>query len=212
MPDADEPNPDVSMTSREQILRLLRRAPHSVNDLAAALGVTDNAVRANLARLERDGMIHLVGRRPGFRKPEAIYDITLKAEHSFGAAYVPLLESLLRVLESGGSEEDLERTLKQVGRQLAAPHLPAMRDLDPETRAARTLEILQQLGGMGEVRPSESGTMIVGFGCPLSEIVSQHPKLCLVVEALVSELLGQAVHEQCNRGKRSRCCFSLDPA
>jgi predicted ArsR family transcriptional regulator len=212
MPDADEINPDVSMTSREQILRLLRRAPHSVNDLAAALVVTDNAVRANLARLERDGMIQLVGRRSGFRKPEAIYDITLKAEHGFGKAYVPLLESLLRVLESGGSEQDLERTLKQVGRQLAAPHLPAMRNLDPETRAARTLEILQQLGGMGEVQPGESGTMIVGFGCPLSEVVSQHPKLCLVVEALVSELLGRAVHEQCNRGKRSRCCFSLEPA
>ena len=59
-----------------KIVRLLRRAKQSVNELADALGVTGNAVRANLARLERAGLIRQAGVRPSFRKPESIYDIT----------------------------------------------------------------------------------------------------------------------------------------
>jgi predicted ArsR family transcriptional regulator len=205
-------NPEVTSTSREQILRLLRQAPRSVNDLAAALGVSDNAVRANLARLERDGLIKPIGRRRGFRKPEAIYDITIKAERLFGTAYAPVLEGLLAVVEANTGDEEMNRRLHDVGERLAAPHLPGMDGLSPQQRADKTLQILQQLGGMAEIRPTDAGPMIVGFGCPLSEIVAEHPKLCLVVEALVSALLGRPVQERCKRGERSRCCFSLDPS
>ena len=59
-------NREIAKTSRGLILRLMHRAPHTVNDLALALGVTDNAVREHLARLEREGFIRQVGRRPGF--------------------------------------------------------------------------------------------------------------------------------------------------
>ncbi len=44
-------------TTKGQILRLLRRPPKTVNDLADALEITDNAVRAQLATLERDGLV-----------------------------------------------------------------------------------------------------------------------------------------------------------
>ena len=69
-----------------------------MNDLARALGVTDNAVRANLARLERDGLVRQAGSRPSFRKPETVYDITPAAEGLFAKAYAPLLKVLLDVL------------------------------------------------------------------------------------------------------------------
>jgi predicted ArsR family transcriptional regulator len=196
-------------SSRGQILRLLRRAPHSVNDLADALGVTDNAVRANLARLERDGLIRQVGRRPGIRKPESVYDITTEAERLFAKAYAPVLQTLLVVLESHLSSAELDGRLREVGRQMAARYLPAMTGLSFEQRVETTLPILEEMGGLAELDERNGRTSLIGFGCPFSEIIEKHPKLCLVVQAFVAELLGRDVQEQCQRGERSRCCFAV---
>jgi predicted ArsR family transcriptional regulator len=203
-------NPDLFRSSRGQILRLLRRAPHSVNDLARELDVTDNAVRENLARLQRDGFVQQAGRRPSLRKPETIYDITPEAERLFVKAYAPVLQALLAVLESHLSEKELDNKLREVGRQLAAPHLPSMNGLSMEQRAKVTLQIVEDFGGLAELGQRNGQAFVVGFGCPFSEIVNKHPKLCIVIEALVGALLGREVQEQCQRGERPKCCFLVE--
>jgi predicted ArsR family transcriptional regulator len=203
-------DPKLFESSRGEILRLLRRAPQSVNDLAAALGVTDNAVRANLARLERDGLIERAGRRPGFRKPESVYDITPKAERLFAKAYAPVLKTLLAVLESHLCGEKLDIKLQEVGRQLAAPYLQSMEGLSFAQRARKTLQIIEDFGGLADIQRRDSQAFVIGFGCPFSELVSSHPKLCLVVQSLVGELLGQPVKERCQRGERPKCCFLVE--
>ena len=52
----------------------------TVNDLAAELRLTDNAVRAHLASLERDRLVVQSGVKPGFRKPHATYALGPEAE------------------------------------------------------------------------------------------------------------------------------------
>jgi predicted ArsR family transcriptional regulator len=195
-------------STRSKIVRLLRRAKRSVNDLAAALGLTDNAVRANLARLERDGLVQQAGNRPTVRKPEAVYDITPTAEQLFPKAYASVLATLLSVMEADTDDAQLEARFREVGRRLAAPHLPAVAALPAEQRAQRTLQILEELGGLADLERREDGRLYVrGYGCPFSAVVAAHPKLCIVAEALVSALLGREVREQCDRGDRSKCCF-----
>ena len=54
-----------------------------MNELAAALGLTDNAVRAHLLSLERDGLIHRAGTQAGFRKPHSIYALTADSGADF---------------------------------------------------------------------------------------------------------------------------------
>ena len=48
---------------------LLRTRDRTVNELAEELRLTDNAVRAHLASLERDRLVVHAGMKPGFRKP-----------------------------------------------------------------------------------------------------------------------------------------------
>src|SRR6266480_1587765 len=139
-------------SSRGKIMRLLRRAQQTVNDLARALGLTDNAVRANLARLERDGLVQQAGSRASFRKPESLYDITPEAERLFATAYAPALAILLEVLESGWDEHELDSRLREAGRRLAAPHLPSLMGLTLQQRAEKAVAILEALGGLGEVQ------------------------------------------------------------
>src|SRR5512135_2794287 len=43
---------------RGQIITLLRRSSRTADELAQALGLTHTAVRAHLAALERDGLVH----------------------------------------------------------------------------------------------------------------------------------------------------------
>jgi predicted ArsR family transcriptional regulator len=194
-------------STRDQIIGLLRRARRSVNDLASALGLTDNAVRANLARLQRDGLVQEVGQRPASRKPESIYDITPQAERLFPKAYAPVLGAVLAVMESGLDEEELDAQLREVGRRLAEPHLPELLVLDQGRRAEKTLQIVEELGGLADLEQCEGGCFIRGFGCPFGQLVAEHPKLCIVAQEMVGQLLGCEVQEQCDRGERSRCCF-----
>jgi len=68
--------------TRGQILALLRRGQMTVDELAQAIGVTDNAVRMHLAALERDGLARAVGvRREGnVGKPATLYAVPPEAD------------------------------------------------------------------------------------------------------------------------------------
>ena len=167
-------------SSRGKIVQLLRRAVQSVNQLAAALGLTDNAVRAQLARLEQDGLVQQAGTRPSSRKPETIYEITPEAERVFQKAYAPILSTSLAALESRLDPKELEAHLREVATRLAAPHLPAMAGLTLKQRAKKTLKILEDLGGLAALEERDGGIYVRGFGCPFSQVVSAHPQLCVM--------------------------------
>src|SRR3954471_25066924 len=85
-------------STRGQSIILLRRATRTVEELAQALGLTDNAVRAHLATLERDGLVRQAGLRRGTSKPAYAYGLTPAAERLFPKAYGTLLRMLLDVL------------------------------------------------------------------------------------------------------------------
>src|ERR1041385_6800877 len=106
-------------TSRGRIVMLLRGVPKMVNDLAADLALTDNAVRAHLLSLERDGLVKQSGIRRGFREPHFAYKLTNEAEQLFPKAYDRLLNALIMVLKDRLAPEAAENFLREVGRSLA---------------------------------------------------------------------------------------------
>jgi len=74
-------------STRGRIIMLLRRASRTVEELAQALELTDNAVRAHLATLERDGLVRQRGARRGSGKPAFVYELTSETEQLFPKAY-----------------------------------------------------------------------------------------------------------------------------
>src|SRR5713226_3364089 len=85
-------------STRGQIVTLLRRGSRTVDELAQALNLTDNAVRAHLATLERDGFVRQRGVRRGSSKPAYVYDVNPEAESLFPKAYDRVLRQVLDVL------------------------------------------------------------------------------------------------------------------
>src|SRR5690349_4027423 len=105
-------------STRGRVVALLRGASRTVGEIAATLGVTDNAVRAHLLSLERDGIVRQSGTQPGSRKPHFAYELTSESDRLFPKAYDVLLNRLVAVLKSTMSRATLESTLREVGGSL----------------------------------------------------------------------------------------------
>ena len=73
---ADSDEVELFDTTRGKLLLRLCDGPQTVNELCEALGVTDNAVRAQLANLQEAGFIRPIGLRSGTRRPHVDYELT----------------------------------------------------------------------------------------------------------------------------------------
>lgn len=194
-------------STRGRIVALLRRASHTVDELAQALGLTDNAVRAHLATLERDGLVYQSGLRRRAGKPAYAYTLTPDAERLFPKAYGRLLHTLLDVLAERLPSGELESLLRVVGRRAAQSYsTPAV---EPRARLARALEVIQELGGLAEAEEVDGRLRIHGFSCPLAEALPGHPEVCALAAALLAEIVGAPVQERCAREAPPRCHFEV---
>lgn len=195
-------------STRGRILALLRAETRTVNELAAALQLTDNAVRAHLISLERDGLIQRQGSRRGVRKPHVSYGLTADAEQIFPKAYGVLLNHLFSSISRRLSPRDLRASMREVGRALASEHAHGLAKKSRKDRLAAALDLLKKLGG--SVTFEHDGKQrIRGNGCPLAAITANYPDGCLIVEMLLTEIIGVPVKEHCTRGQPPACCFEI---
>ena len=197
-------------STRGQVVSLLRQGRHTVDELAGKLGLTDNAVRAHLAALERDGLVTQGELRRGSSKPAFTYELTAEAERLFPKAYGALLHELLGVLGERLPPEALEEALREVGRRLSSGY--RTRDGDVRHRVDRAVTLLNNLGGLAEAEEAPHGFTISGCSCPLAAAVEGSPAACLLAEALLTEVIGAPVHQVCDQGPPPRCRFEVRAA
>jgi len=197
-------------STRGQIVALLRRANRTVDELAQTLDLTDNAVRAQIAMLERDGLVEQHGVRRSASKPAYAYDLTSEAEQLFPKAYEPVLAHLLALLTEQFGLETVEDLLRATGHRIAHGYTPAGASL--ESRLAAAVTLLNDLGGLAEYEMTERSIVIQGYRCPLAAMASDHPDVCVLAEALISDVAGIPMTERCERGTRPRCRFEATRA
>lgn len=186
----------------------LREAERSINELAEALGISDNAVRMHVASLQRDGMVEAAGVERGTGgKPAQRYRMTAEAEELFPKAYAAVFGEMVQVLEEEQGRDGLERLLRKVGARVGEGAGDGV--VEPAARVERAAAVLRALGGDVTVERTEAGWMIRGNGCPLSGVVGEHEAVCSVSEALIGEVTGMRVCECCQRGERPRCAFEI---
>ena len=203
-------NKRLLASTRGRILALLRSESRTVNELAAALDLTDNAVRAHLLSLERDGLVQQHGIRPGKRKPHAAYGLSSEAEHIFPKAYGPLLNHFVTVISNRLTPRTLRAAMHEVGAAVVADHLERLKGRSRRDRINAALDLLNDLGGSAKFEESEGKQFIHGRnGCPLAAVTAIHPEACLIVESLLSKVIGVPAKKCCEYGETPRCCFEL---
>ena len=193
-------------SSRGRIVSLLRQEPKTVNELAEALGMTDNGVRSHLLSLERDGLVKQGGFQRAMRKPPTEYVLTAAAEELFPKPYDAVLNALIAVLKEEMSKGRLETILREVGQAVAAS---ARARGDLESRVGNAVRVLRSLGGAPRLENENGHLFIRSKACPLAAIVSEHPEVCALAEELVSQIVGVPVQEHCMHQGSPSCCFAI---
>ena len=194
-------------STRGRLVTLLRGTTKTVNELAEELELTDNAVRAHLLSLERDGLIKQSGIQRGTRKPHFAYQLTEEAEQLFPKAYDALLNQLIAVLKGRLTPSALEEVLREVGRSLA--QAATRKNDDLESRIAGALDALESIGGAARVERENEKLVICSESCPLATAVAEHPEVCRLAETLLSEVIRLEVREHCDRNGPPRCRFEV---
>jgi predicted ArsR family transcriptional regulator len=191
---------------------MLREAGLTVDDLAARLGLTDNAVRFHLDALEREGVVRKerVRRTGVVGQPASVYSLTPATEESFSRAYAPVLIATLAELRDHMSRAQLLSLLKRVGRRLSGHDAKPGGSLGSRVNTAAG--VLNALGGVTVVEKSGDAFRIVGRACPLASAVEADHCVCAAVTALVAEVVGTEVTERCDRSGRPKCCFEISDA
>lgn len=202
------PAPPTDAT-RARLLTLLREGTWTVDDLAARLGLTDNAVRFHLAALEREGGVAKAGvqRGPGAGQPATLYSLTRAADEAFSRAYAPVLAACVEELHAIMSGAQLAAFLARVGKRLAGEKKATGDSL--QKRITGASDLLNSLGGITAVERSGDTYRIVGRACPLAAAVEADHCVCSVVTALVSNVVDAEVRESCDRSGRPKCCFEI---
>src|SRR5881227_753836 len=196
-------------STRGKILDLLRTRDRTVNELAGELHLTDNAVRAHLASLERDRLVAQSGFKPGVRKPHTTYALGPEAEQLFPKAYGRLVSLLMSIFSRQLKPRNLRAGMREAGRKVALEHLGGLQGKTRQQRINAALGILKELGGAASFREEDGKHFIYGNGCPIAAATANHPEACLLAESLLTEIIGWPVKEYCVRGPAPSCRFEV---
>jgi predicted ArsR family transcriptional regulator len=198
------------LSTRGRVASLLRRGGRTVDELATELALTDNAVRAHLAALERDGLVAQGDLRRNGGKPAFTYLLTPEAERLFPKAYGVLLSQLLSAVSERLAPAEMNDILQQVGHRLAAEQPAPAGDLSDRVNA--TIRLFAELGGSAEAEETTGGFAIQGCDCPIAAAVAVSPDACQIAETLLTDLIGVPVQRRCDPGPPPRCRFELPGA
>ncbi len=193
--------------SRDRIVRSLVKNQSTIESLAARLGVTKNAVRAQIALLQREGIVEIKGEVKGTRRPAAIYGIRPGADIYFSKAYPVILSHLIHVLAQKLSPTEFRTVMRELGQRLAnaAPRTNG----DPGERITGALKFLKMLGSVAEVTEERGKIVISSYGCPIAGAVTADVRSCIAMEALLEDLTELPVAERCDHGEHPSCRFEI---
>ena len=193
--------------TRDRIVRHLMKHQSTIESLATRLGVTENAVRAQIALLQRDGIVEIQGEVKGTRRPAAVYGIRPGAEIHFSRAYPIFLSQLTHDLAHKLSQKEFKTVMRELGQRLASS-VPRPSG-DPRDRIAGALKFLKMLGSVTEVTEGKGKIIISSYGCPIAEAVNADVRSCIAMEALLQDLTGLPVAERCDHGEHPSCRFEI---
>ncbi|PYR62462.1 MAG: hypothetical protein DMF88_27180, partial [Acidobacteria bacterium] len=149
-------------TSRGRIAALLQRGGLTAEEMASQLDLTPTAIRAQLAGMERDGLVRRVGQKRGVTRPSQVFELTAEVEQLLSGLYVPMLSHLVRVFSTDLRSDQLKKVMRQAGKSLARDFQGARRpttSLEARVTAANEL-MITQLGAVTHVVRKNGGFLI----------------------------------------------------
>jgi predicted ArsR family transcriptional regulator len=145
-----------------------RRGPQGIADIAAVLGITNEAARQQVARLAADGLLAADTERRGIGRPTRLWHLTAAGHARFPDTHAELTLRLIDAVRSDLGEAALDRLI----RVREADTLQVYRDALAGARSladklARLTEIRSREGYMAEWRTDGAGFLLLENHCPI---------------------------------------------
>lgn len=186
-------------------LLLERKDGLTIDQMAAALKISRNAVREHVGALERDRLIEAgpfagsTGGRPG-----RLYRLTSRGLALFPKHYDLLARLLLEALTARVGADGAREELRALGARLAAQLAPR---LPPGDRAHAIAELMR---GLGYEASATDGDTIEALNCVYHELARNDPSVCQLDLALIGALAKSDVeHRACMARGDNACVFCL---
>src|SRR5262245_29806282 len=183
--------------SRNLLMRHLLRhkAGASIDEMAAAAGVTRTAVRQHLASLMRDGLVDAGATRPTGGRPERLFVLSARGREEFPRRYSWFAQLLIEAMErehgTGGLRLRLGRIAAAVVAQLQQA-LPVGGGRREKVKALAGL--MDGLGYDARTAADVDGApTIEADNCVFHELASKNPEICHFDLALLSGYTGSKV-------------------
>ena len=190
----------ISDAKRRLLDRLKRGGPATAGELAAALALTDVAIRQHLLALEGQELVGQRTRAPkGRGRPAVIWSLTELAQSLFPERHAELTIGLIEATRKAVGEKGLKRIIDARAKEQAA----AYRKLMPQRSAPlkKRVEALARQrtaeGYMAEVkREGKNAFLLIEHHCPICDAARCCVGLCGAELEVFQQTLGPGVTVQ----------------
>jgi DeoR family suf operon transcriptional repressor len=203
---------DGTSPRQDQILKLLLglKQGMSLDEIAAALNISRNAVKQHVVGLENNDLIRKDTFKTTGGRPSRNYVLTEKGINRFPKQYAWFCNFMLAELKEDMGEEAFKRYMSRLGVKFAQTLISQFNDKEPTERIIALVEAMQALGYHAKEDLSNPTPVIYAFNCVYHDLVRQYPELCEFDRALVSTLLGLSIEQtQCMACNDCSCQFLI---
>ncbi len=201
------------MSTKEHLVHLLRvHGSMTTAELTSLLGVSPNAVRQHLDRLQGEGWIEVSGLRRGHGRPQQLFALTTRADGLFPQQYDALALDLLHAINELPEGADLiHRILTIRRREWQNRYSPRLTGETLEERLAQVTDLLNENGAMASYIAEPDGSyLLFKHHCGIAAVVAQYPLFCQEEQAWLEEALEASVEPvQSRSGGARNCAFRI---
>jgi predicted ArsR family transcriptional regulator len=207
----------VEIPAADRLLGVIkRRGPQRISDLAAALRISAEAVRQQLARIAEDGLVEGGIERQGVGRPAQRWRLTRNGHARFPDTHPELTAQLIAALRSQLGEAALDRVIAARTAETAAQYRAALAGTKGLAKRVAALAALRDREGyMARSEPTGDGFLLLEDHCPICTAAATCQGFCRAEWDLFHDLLGPGVHveriEHLLSGAR-RCAYRITPA
>ncbi|MEQ1601537.1 MAG: HTH domain-containing protein [Methylophilaceae bacterium] len=197
---------------QEQILTLLLNAEAgmSIDEIAAQLEISRNAVNQHLVTLEKQQLVQEAALSSTGGRPARSYTLTEQGVNHFPKQYAWFCNLLLSEFASELSTEALQQKMWNLGVKLADSLAPQFGHKEPAQKLAALVELMQSLGYQAQLEQLDDQQCIKAVNCVYHDLAQKHPEICQFDQALISTLLNKPIQQTaCMAKKDCACRFNI---
>lgn len=201
----------MKSTSRQRILEYIQsKEVVTALEISRALRMTPANARHHLSILRDEGVVHVLGQKPGAERgrPLDLYCLWRPlSRHNLDGLASALLEELLTEC----TPEDLDEVLQRLAIRFLPPTHAESKNLTQ--RLSQAVLHLNRLSYQARWEAHAQGPQVIFQHCPYATIVANHPEVCRMDQFLIKNILQLPVQQLARLEKTPsgfrQCVFRL---